>query len=289
MASAARLCSNPAVDPELSSHAVWALVEDSSRSSARACPHAGEDGRGAQRRKGWVRRSQWGPTVSSCPGCGARHVPATVGCVQSRCDALGSWGRVRRLQPHAPIPDWFGPQTVVICTPATARRIRSHARGFDPRRILEGFDTTGHSAMAKLLRRVNDALPEGSRLRLGRVSDHLRTTVLDPEVYTLGVYRQREASYLTSASVRILTRLADKGLLEPQKPRHSTSKRFTRYWRFSDLVAVRTWQFLKRTLREAHPAHHSPQARRIRRRRERCRDRRHLRRPCAGQPPRGVV
>jgi hypothetical protein len=153
-----------------------------------------------------------------------------------RLDRVGAV--VRRLAEGATIPDWFGPQTVVCCRPTTRSQILSSKPGLSERQILvdPSLDTERDVALA--LQRINAALGPKSRLRLNSYGREMSTMLWAPDVYSLGVYETREAAFLTSAPVSSLYRLSRKGLLRPRQDGITI-------WSFSDLVAVRTWRFLK--------------------------------------------
>jgi uncharacterized protein (DUF433 family) len=153
-----------------------------------------------------------------------------------RLDAVGAV--VRRLAEDAFVPDWFGAQTVVCCRPSTRSRILSSRPDFPERQILVDPALDTERGVAIALHRVNAALGPTAHLRLNAYEPEMATTLWDPDVYSLGVYETREAAFLTSAPVSSLYQLARKGLLQPRQDGITL-------WSFSDLVAVRTWRFLK--------------------------------------------
>ena len=59
-----------------------------------------------------------------------------------------------------------------------------------------------------------------------------------PDVFHAGVYSTREAGFLAGAKASSLSNLHRRGLLEPHV-------RGALRWRFSDVVAVRTWNYLR--------------------------------------------
>ncbi len=143
---------------------------------------------------------------------------------------------VRQLPNGGPLPNWFGPQTVVICRPQTRTRILSKQPRVTERRIIVDPQLEDERDYTKLLRRVDSALPSRSRLRLETTGSNL-PMVWDPDVYRLGVYKTGETAFLTSTSKSLLYRLAKRELLRPRRAGGTV-------WGFSDLVAVRTWRYL---------------------------------------------
>lgn len=80
---------------------------------------------------------------------------------------------VRQLPSVGPLPNWFGPQTVVICRPQTRTRILSKQPGFTERRIIVDPQLEDERDYTLLLRQADSALMSRSRLRLA-------TTESDP-------------------------------------------------------------------------------------------------------------
>ena len=152
-------------------------------------------------------------------------------------EAIRAGAAVRRLPP-ATVPDWFGPETVLVCSPQTRSRVLSANPGFPESHVLVAPRLGNDQDLSSLLHRINSVLPGRNQLRLERLRTEVAVSVWNPDVYGLGVYETREASYLTSAPTSTIYRLADKGLLAP--------RRFgVIVWAFRDLVAVRTWRYLK--------------------------------------------
>jgi len=152
-------------------------------------------------------------------------------------ELLRGGAAVRRLPPST-VLDWFGPETALVCSPQTRTRVLSAYPAFSESRILVSPRLRDEQDTASLLRRINSVFPAGSQLRLQGLRTEMGVSVWNPEVYGLGVYETREASFLTTAPASAIYRLAGKGLL---KPRHYGEF----VWAFRDLVAVRTWQYLK--------------------------------------------
>jgi hypothetical protein len=152
-------------------------------------------------------------------------------------ELLRAGAAVRRVPPTT-VPNWFGPETVLVRVRGPHTRILSTYPGFSESRIFVSPRLRNDQEVASLLRRINSALPAASRLRLGDLRTEMALSVWNPEVYGLGVYETREASYLTTAPASTIYRLAKKGLLTPRRYGDFV-------WAFRDLVAVRTWQYLK--------------------------------------------
>ena len=145
---------------------------------------------------------------------------------------------VRQLGIGDSLPNWFGPQTVVICQPPTRSRILSKQPRFPERRIIVNPRLENERDHVLLLRQFNSALSGPSRLRLMTSENDPTSMLWDPDVYKLGVYKTGEAAFLTSAPKSSLYNLAKRDYL---RPRHAGAA----VWAFRDLVAVRTWRYLK--------------------------------------------
>ena len=145
----------------------------------------------------------------------------------------------RRLVLGPALPNWFGPQTVVVCGAPMRLGIRGEFPDFPLSNFVVAPRIETDQDQARLLRQLNAELPSGSGLRLDVLAEELPTNLWNPEVFGLGVYETREAAFLTSASTNMFYRLAKAELL---RPRH-----FGRVaiWGFRDLVAVRTWRFFQ--------------------------------------------
>ncbi|MCY4069131.1 MAG: hypothetical protein OXE79_08525 [Acidimicrobiaceae bacterium] len=154
-----------------------------------------------------------------------------------RLDAAGA--SLRRLAERGGVPRWFGPETVLICHPKTRSRVLSAFPSFSERLILyeeipqDGRGTDG------LLRRVNAVLDGFSKLEIEKPGSDVETVVWDPDVFTAGVYPTREAAFLAAASASSLNYLHKQRRLVPREFGGGW------YWNFRDVVAVRTWQYLK--------------------------------------------
>lgn len=145
---------------------------------------------------------------------------------------------VRRLRNGDPIPNWFGPQTIVLCRPAARSRILSYQPRFPERQIIVDPKLDNYRDYDALMRKCNAAITGHGRFRLSDV-DAMPALVWDPEVYNMGVYPTHEAAFLTSAPKSSFSSLAKKELLIPRQFRGRAC------WSFGDLVAVRTWRYMK--------------------------------------------
>lgn len=154
-----------------------------------------------------------------------------------RLDAAGA--SVRRLAPDVEVPLWFGPESVLVCRPATRSRVLSKFPRFSEGRILIEELLCDNQGMESLLRRINASLGTSLRLRLSALGHNIERAVWDPEVFTAGVYPTREAALLAGASTSSLNHLHKRRLLVPREFRRG------RCWNFRDVVAVRTWRYLK--------------------------------------------
>jgi len=161
----------------------------------------------------------------------------TDAALRLACRLIDVGASVRRLAPAPEPPNWFGPQTVVVCLAATRLRIRESFPDFALDRLLVETDIGSDAGQGKLLQRINAALPASRRLKLDAVQAELPTTIWDPEVYNLGVYETRESALLTSASTDQLSRLARAEVLVPTRREPIT------IWSFNHLVAVRAWRY----------------------------------------------
>ena len=154
-----------------------------------------------------------------------------------RLDAAGA--SVRRLAQHAEVPPWFGPETVLVCLPATRKRVLSRFSEFPEQQILPSGVPRDSRGILQLLRSINAALDGPQRLDLGAPGSGIEAPVWDPDVFIAGVYPTREAAFLAGARASSLNYLHKRQMLAPRELAGG------RYWSFRDVVAVRTWQYLK--------------------------------------------
>jgi hypothetical protein len=237
--SAAALCGNPGVEADVRDRLARATIGDRA-SQIRFDPTA----QPGNERELLLYQQRWPGSRSverSLPLAPVVVLDDKLGAQASirlaaRLDSVGA--TVRRLPKESALPDWFGPQTVACCRPTTRSRLLSYNPDFPERQILVDPALNSERDVGVTLQRINAVLPPGSRLRLDVYGPELETTIWDPDVYSLGVYETREAAFLTSAPVSSLYHLSKMGLLHPRRNGITT-------WSFSDLVAVRTWRFLK--------------------------------------------
>lgn len=145
---------------------------------------------------------------------------------------------VRRLSPEVEIPHWFGAQTVLVCQAPTRIRVLNSYPGFPERRILVEAMPSNSRESDKLLRIVNGALTGPHRLSLAAFGPEVEHAVYAPDVFTAGVYSTRDAAFLSGTTSSSLNRLRTRGILHPRNAG-------TYLWTFRDVVAVRTWMYLK--------------------------------------------
>ncbi len=154
-----------------------------------------------------------------------------------KLDSAGA--SLRRLAQHGEVPLWFGSETVLVCHPKTRSRVLSAFPAFPERQILCEELPHNDQGINSLLRRINAALDGKKKLDIHAPSSDVKPVFWDPDVFTAGVYPTREAAFLAGASTSVLNNLNKRKLLTPQQ--------FSgvRCWNFRDVVAVRTWQYLK--------------------------------------------
>jgi len=153
-----------------------------------------------------------------------------------RLDRAGA--SVRRLSPGSDIPYWFGAQTVFLCqAPARSRVLNSYPR-FPERQILVEEMPADNRETQGLLRRVNSALTGPHRLALGVLGPEVEYAVWAPEVFTAGAYPTKDAAFLAGTTSSSLNRLRTQGVLKPRNAGIFL-------WTFRDVVAVRTWVYLR--------------------------------------------
>ena len=148
---------------------------------------------------------------------------------------------VRRFDADAEIPFWFGAETVLVCREATRQAVRGRYPQFPEAHIVvpEGDDLPARPAdQDRLLRRLNAALPGTLGTQPSDGSPDLVTPLWAPEIFTAGVYTTREAAFLAGAETSSLAGLRRRNLLRP----HGVG---VLRWNFRDVVAVRTWTYLK--------------------------------------------
>ncbi len=238
--SAAALAGNPGVDPALRKR-LSQVFRDDRCGQIRLCdspaPTGAEEMLLYEQRWPGARSASGNPRLAPVAVLDKTLTACTLLRLAVRLVDAGAV--VRQLGGGNLFPNWFGPQTVVICRPQTRSRILSKQPGFAERQIIVDPRLENEKDYALLLRQVDSALQGRSHLRIATSeSDH--SILWDPEVYTLGAYRTGEVAFLASASKSSLYNFVKRGLLQPRRIGETV-------WAFSDVVAVRTWQYLKAT------------------------------------------
>ena len=155
-----------------------------------------------------------------------------------RLDNAGA--SVRRLPTDSEIPFWFGAQIVLICQTATRSRVLSSYPQFPERQILVEHIPTKDWEINRLLQKINSALSGTEKLRLGNLGPEVEYTDWAPEVFSAGAYPTKDVAFLAGTKPPTLNRLYKQGIIEPL---HVGITLCT----FRDVVAVRTWMYLKST------------------------------------------
>lgn len=151
----------------------------------------------------------------------------------------GAGAAVRRLDTSAPLPHWFGYQTALVCKPKNADTVRSKYPQLAPDRV---FTEALPSQSGKLIQRmvgIYSSIPRVKQREYKRVLDEVSTYVWSTANYSLGVYGTTEIRYLTGTSLYLLKKLVKNGYLKPRIYKQS------KYYRFADIVAVRSFVHLK--------------------------------------------
>ncbi len=153
-----------------------------------------------------------------------------------RLDEAGS--SVRRLVPAAEIAPWFGRWTVLVCGHPARSRVLSKYPRFSEYRIIVGALPLDDRGGVQLLTKINACLRGTHRLSLDSATSDVPTVVWDPGVFLAGAYVTKEAAFLAGTTSSSLNYLRRRGLLTPRTSAGC-------YWTFRDVVAVRTWTYLK--------------------------------------------
>ena len=237
---AATLCGNPAVEAPTRARVLDAVGNDPAgriRIDPDAVPSSVDEER--------LYLQCW-PGARSSPGTPALAPTVVVDQVLDalatlrlsiRLDAAGA--SLRRLAHRTEVPLWFGPETVLVCHPTTRSRVLSRFPRFSERQILTDELPLDDRGMDTLLRRINAAFDGLQKLDLGAPSHGIEPAVWDPDVFTAGVYPTREAALLAGATTSSFNYLHKHRLLVPRDLRGG------RCWNFRDVVAIRTWRYLK--------------------------------------------
>lgn len=238
--AAARLCGNPAVDATVRQRVANAVADDPVgriRLDSSYSPNTADE---------QMLYSQCWPGVrmesSSFPQSPVavldRSFPSDAALkIAIRLDKVGA--SVRRLSADADIPNWFGAQSVLICMPRTRRRVLSHYPDFPEHQMLmPGAIPATEPEIDSLMRQFNSALSGPHKLNLATIGPEVEYAVWAPEVFTAGVYSTKEAAFLAGTKASSLNYLSKKEILSPRNTG-------VLLWAFRDVVAVRTWVFLK--------------------------------------------
>ena len=238
--AAATLCGNPAVEDPLRARVSNSVGDDPAsriRLDQRTAPNTADEERlylqcwpGA--RTGDTRFAL-APVIVLDSGLDAK------GTLQLALSLKKAGAAVRRLGPDSEVPLWFGSQTILLCRPQTRDRVlRSYPTYSDDRIIAEKLPENQYQ-LNVLFRRINAALPPSAQLRLTEFPPEISTNIFDPAVFTAGVYQTREVAFLTGAPRSSVYYLRRQEMLAPRPSSGGTR------WAFRDLVAVRTWRYLK--------------------------------------------
>lgn len=145
---------------------------------------------------------------------------------------------LRRLAPESRIPLWFGSQTVLLCRPRTRTRVLSAYPRFPVARIIADPLPEDDRTLGLLLRRIDALLPGPQKLRFSEFPVEISENLWEPEVFMAGVYQTKEVAFLSGTTRWSLDNLRQQELLTPLS---SDPIR----WTFRDLVAFRTWSYLR--------------------------------------------
>ncbi|MCY3924843.1 MAG: hypothetical protein OXG52_04960 [bacterium] len=240
--AAAALCGNPAVEPPLRARVADALGDDPVgriRLDRRAAPATADEER--------LYHQCW-PGARTAPA-EFPLAPVVVIDGEFRADAalrfalhlVEAGATVRRLAAGVEVPHWFGAQTVLVCRPHARTRVLSAYPTFPAARILVEHEIPPDERdTSRLLHRVSGVLPGRQRLRLTALEPQLDIQVWDPAVFTAGAYSIRDAAFLAGTTRSSLYTLLRKGVLRPLSARRGPA-----LLTFRDVVAVRTWTYLR--------------------------------------------
>ena len=153
-----------------------------------------------------------------------------------RLDEAGS--SVRRLVSTAEIPPWFGPRTALVCGRPARSQVLSEYPKFSGYQFIVDDLPADDRGVVQLLTKINASLPQSHKLRLDEVRSDISSVLWDPSVFTAGAYVTKEAAFLAGTTSSSLNYLRNHGVLTPRKSAGY-------YWTFRDVVAVRTWMYLR--------------------------------------------
>lgn len=258
--AAGALCSNPGVDPELETVlAESPMVQDLSGAIRRSFELRLRPDAPAENAQERLLQLQRWPGID--PGAFSEAPLAPVVAIAEEglpyrsqwalTSALRRQGAVVRRIPaifrKPPRAGWVGRQVPVLATsPTTLNELRRYNQDVTGAQVVvidpEELDDTRYQqqlleSTQLLLRRVGGpTLRQQSRLDVPSTADE----VLEQGVFTLGSYRVPEVAYLSGGSTHSLYRWARK--LDAFAPRKVEG--FS-YWKFSQLVAIRFYSWLK--------------------------------------------
>ena len=236
---AASLCGNPAVDSELRARVSEEVGDDPAgriRLDPTTVPATAEEEH--------LYRQCW-------PGAGERddqHSVMPMAVLDKSFDAAAllrlavrldeAGSSVRRLVSTAEIAPWFGPRTVLVCGHPAQSQVLSKYQKFSKFQIIVEELPADDRGVGLLLTKINASLPKSNKLRLDGVSSDIPSVLWDPGVFAAGAYVTKEAAFLAGTTSSSLNYLRNRGVLTPR-----ASAGY--YWTFRDVVAVRTWMYLR--------------------------------------------
>ncbi|MDE0699628.1 MAG: hypothetical protein OXH61_02770 [Acidimicrobiaceae bacterium] len=236
---AASLCGNPAVDPGVRARVSRAVGDDRAgriRLDPGTVPVSAEEE--SLYRQCWPGASERDDVHAVAPVAVLDKSLNAAALLQFavRLDEAGS--SLRRLDSTAEIAPWFGPQTVLVCGQPARTRVLSKFQGFSEYQIFADGLPADDRGIVTLLNRINASLPNAHKLNLERGSADPPLVTWAPEVFTAGAYVTKDAAFLAGTTSSSLNYLRRNGLLTPRASGGW-------YWSFRDVVAVRTWNYLK--------------------------------------------
>lgn len=151
----------------------------------------------------------------------------------------GAGAVVRRLDTSAPLPNWFGYQTALVCKSENANTVRSKYPRFSLNRIFTEALPSRSDKLIQRLAKIFISIPRVKQNEYEAVLGKDLTHVWSAANYFQGVYGTSEIRYLTGAPPSLLERLIKNSYLKPKIYRRR------RHYRFADIVAVRSFVHLR--------------------------------------------
>ena len=145
---------------------------------------------------------------------------------------------IRRLDTSAPIPNWFGNQTALVCTPKNQNIVHSKYPKLATNRIFAEQLPSRSDRLTRLAHRVYNSIPRVRNDQAFAI-DKSQAHVWNTDNYSLGVYGTNEIRFLTGATDYLLRKLVKQDYIQPRKYGQS------QYYRFADIVAIRTYVHLQ--------------------------------------------